>query len=315
MKRNVSTAVGMCHVFIPSYHRPDNIKTAVYLHKIGWDMSKVYVFIDDEADDRDEYEETASRLGFNLQVFSMEEARRRFDYVHRASVSRRSAGQARNMFQDFAKSIGVDLYLVMDDDTQYFTTFMERVKMQNDLDVIRYCCGEMEAMMRRRHIGVMAFSQTGDFIGGYKPMIFTRKVMNTTFYLLPYIYRGERGVQNNDTSLFTGIINEGLFTGTANHAIVLKQVLSATQAGGLTDLYNECKLLNKALVPVIQFPSAIIVEKQPMNGGRLHHRINYKYLGPAIIKGKKKQDNIAWDKYPEDVPFTNENKVFGHKVD
>lgn len=107
--------------------------------------------------------------------------------------------------------------------------------------------------------------------------------------------------------------NEGLFTGTNNHGVVLQQVQSATQAGGLTDLYNECKLLNKALVTPIQFPSAIYAEKQMMNGGRLHHRIVYKYLGPCIIKGDKERDNIAWDKWEEDWPYTNEGKVYGCK--
>ena len=80
-------------------------------------------------------------------------------------------------------------------------------------------------------------------------------------------------------------------------------------------MYNECKLLNKSLVTVIQFPSAIIAEHQKLNGGRLHHRINYKHLAPCIIKGEKERDNIAWDKWPEDYPFTNENKVVGHKRD
>lgn len=303
-----------CHVFIPSYHRPKNIKTAVYLKKIGWDMERVTVFVDDEAGDVEQYEEMAKELGFNVHVFRMEEARTRYDYVHRASVSRRSAGQARNMFQDFAASMGIDFYVVMDDDTCAFNTFMQRHTMK-DTDLVRRTFNAMEDLMRKRKIGVFGLSQTGDFIGGYQPRIFLRKVMNTTFYLLPYIYRGERGVQDNDTSLFTGICNEGLFTGTLNHALVLQQVVSATQEGGLTDLYNECKLLNKSLVTVIQFPSAIIAEHQKLNGGRLHHRINYKHLAPCIIKGEKERDNIAWDKWPEDYPFTNENKVVGHKRD
>ena len=169
--------------------------------------------------------------------------------------------------------------------------------------------------MRKRKIGVMGLPQQGDFLGGYKQALFIRKVMNTTFYLLPYVYRGERGVQDDDTSLFTGIINEGLFSGTILHSLVLQQMQSAMQKGGLTDLYNECKLLNKALVTVMQFPSAIFAEKQERNGNRVHHRIRYKHLGPVIIKGTKEQDNIAWDKWPEDYPFTNENKLYTHKGD
>jgi len=304
----------MCHIFIPSYHRPKNLRTVKYFRKIGWDMRYITVFIDDETDDISEYEETASEYGFNLHVFDMEEARRKYDYVHRASQSRRSAGQARNMFQDYATEKDIDFYVVIDDDTQMFTSYMQRHKLK-DCDIIRRSFLAIEDLMRKRKIGVMGLPQQGDFLGGYKQALFIRKVMNTTFYLLPYVYRGERGVQDDDTSLFTGIINEGLFTGTIQHSLVLQQMQSAMQKGGLTDLYNECKLLNKALVTVMQFPSAIFAEKQERNGNRVHHRIRYKHLGPVIIKGTKEQDNIAWDKWPEDYPFTNENKLYTHKGD
>ena len=304
----------MCHIFIPSYHRPKNLRTVKYFRKIGWDMRYITVFVDNETDDISEYEETASEYGFSLHVFDMEEARRKYDYVHRASQSRRSAGQARNMFQDYATEKDIDFYVVIDDDTQMFTSYMQRHKLK-DRDIIRRTFLAVEDLMRKRKIGVMGLPQQGDFLGGYKQALFIRKVMNTTFYLLPYVYRGERGVQDDDTSLFTGIINEGLFTGTIQHSLVLQQMQSAMQKGGLTDLYNECKLLNKALVTVMQFPSAIFAEKQERNGNRVHHRIRYKHLGPVIIKGTKEQDNIAWDKWPEDYPFTNENKLYTHKGD
>ena len=218
----------MCHIFIPSYHRPKNLLTVKYFRKIGWDMRYITVFIDDETDDISEYEETASEYGFNLHVFDMEEARRKYDYVHRASQSRRSAGQARNMFQDYATEKDIDFYVVIDDDTRSFTTFMQR-RVLKDRDTVRRSFIAVEDLMRKRKIGVMGFPQHGDFVGGYQQGLFIRKVMNTTFYLLPYVYRGERGVQDDDTSLFTGIINEGLFTGTILHSIVLQQMQSAMQ--------------------------------------------------------------------------------------
>lgn len=299
----------MVDIFVPSYHRPNNIKTALYFKSIGYDISKVTVFVDDEADDFVEYEQACHAIGCNLHRFDMAEARARYDYVHRASKARRSAGQARNMFQDYAKEHGIDFYCVIDDDTNHF----EKKRIGNKpyagmakLDDILYQMQETEELMRRHRIGVFAWSQTGDFIGGDNYCVYRRKVMNTTFYLLPYIYRGERGVQDDDTSLFTGIMNRGLFTGSFGSGVVLYQMQSATQAGGLTDLYNECKLLNKALVVPIQFPSAVYACRQIKNGGRIHHRIENKYLYPRILKGDGTFDNIAWDTYPEDFPFTNE---------
>lgn len=299
----------MIDLFIPSYHRPNNCKTVSYFLKLGYDPKKIHVFLDSEADDILEYEKNLIPLGVNIHVFDMEEARRRYDYVHRASPSLRSAGQARNMFMDFAKENGIDFYVVQDDDTQNFQlrvfTMYARTAILDD--VVRYF-DWMEKFMRKHHIGLFGLSQTGDMYSSntVDKRIFRKKVMNTTFVLLPYVYRGERGVQDDDTSLFTGVMNEGYFTGSLRSGLVLLQTLSATSKGGLTDLYNECKLYNKAMVTPIQFPSAIHAEKQPLNGGRIHHKISSRYLFPCIMKGER--SNIEWDAYPEDVPFTNEPK-------
>ena len=301
----------MVEMYIPSYHRPNNMKTVMLLNKMGYDMKKVTVFVDNETDDIDEYVKSCNELGCNLHVFDMAEARRRYDYVHRASKSRRSAGQARNMFQDYAKSHGVDFYCVSDDDTTHYevrTLGRGNYKHVANLQEVDYMMKETEKFMRDRHIGCFGWSQCGDFINPDNRILFRKKVMNTTFYLLPYVYRGERGVQDDDTSQFVDMMNQGLFVGSYGAGIVLQQMESATQQGGLTDLYNECKLLNKALVTVIQHPSAIRAEKQERNGGRIHHKVNYRYLMPKILKGDGSFDNIAWDTYPEDYPFTNEPK-------
>ena len=297
----------MIDVFIPSYHRADNLKTVRYLEKIDYDMQHVYVFVDDEADDRERYKAVAKQYGFHLVVFDMTEARKRFDYVHRASVSRRIAGQARNMFQDYAKKKGIEQYVVMDDDTKDFQFRVKGVWVHNASgETVKKTFDMVAEMMRRYRIGLFGILQTGDFYGGMYLEMMRRKVMNVTFYDTRFIYRGERGVQDNDTSQFAGVLNEGLFTGSLADGITLQQTISATAKGGLTDLYNECKLYNKAMVTPIQFPSAIRAERQVMNGNRIHHRIDYKYLAPRLMKGER--NNIAWDTYPEDYPFTNEPK-------
>ena len=295
----------MIDVFIPSYHRADNLKTVKFLEKIDYDMKHVYVFIDDEADDRERYKAVAKQYGFRLVVFDMTEARKRFDYVHRASVSRRSAGQARNMFQDYAKKKGIERYVVMDDDTKEFQFRVKGVYMHTASgETVKRTFEMIAEMMRRQRIGLFGVSQTGDFYGSLYLSMMRRKVMNVTFYDTRFIYRGERGVQDDDTSQFAGVLNEGLFTGSLADGINLQQTVSATAKGGLTDLYNECKLYNKAMVTPIQYPSAIRAERQVMNGGRIHHRIDYRYLAPKLMKGER--NNIAWDTYPEDYPFTNE---------
>ena len=300
-------------VFVPSYHRSANCLTVKYFKRIGWDMSRVHIMVDDEAGDIDNYREMCVKNGCKMHVFSMAEARARYDYVHRASPSRRSAGQARNMFQDYARTNGIEFYVVQDDDTMAMNKRLFGVKI-NGKSEVRATLSEVRAtfigireMMMRRHIGVFGLSQSGDLIGGLsRNALLRHKVMNTTFYLLPYIYRGERGVQDNDTSLFAGIMNAGLFTGSLYQGIILHQMLSAKQSGGLTDLYNECRLLNKSLVVPIQFPSAVYAERQAKNGGRFHHHISHNFLEPRLLRNVGGRDNIAWDTYPEDVPFSNE---------
>jgi hypothetical protein len=284
------------------------LKTVKYFLKINWDPKKIHVFIDSETDDIAKYESSCHEFGVNLHVFDMDEARRRYDYVHRPSKARRSAGQARNMFFDYAKENGIDFYVAMDDDTQNYQYRRLGKYRQATGEDVRRVYSSVEDFMRRRKIGLFGLPQTGDYLGGNDRRFFIKKVMNTTFYLLPYVYRGERGVQDDDTSLFTGVMNVGLFTGSPGYGLTLLQTLSATSKGGLTDLYHECKLLNKALVCPIQFPSAIKAEKRKDNGGRVHHKINYRYLMPKILKGDARHDNIAWDTYPEDYPFTNEPK-------
>ncbi len=298
----------MIDIFIPSYHRASNLKTVKYFLSIGWDKNKIHVFIDDEADDISEYEDFSEKKGFKLHIFNMNESRERYDYIHRPSESRRSAGQSRNMFYDKAKLLGIDFYMVQDDDTSnYQIKYKGKYKGMASFEDIFNTFEAVKLFMYKRKIGLFGISQTGDFIGGDNKKLLRNKVMNTTFVLTKYIYRGERGVQDNDTSQFVGIMNQGLFTGSLGDGLVLQQVQSAKQKGGLTDLYNECKLLNKSLVCPIQFPSSIHAEKQKKNGARLHHHIRNKYLYPRLIKTKG-IDNIAWDSYKEDTPFTNEPK-------
>ena len=298
----------MIDIFIPSYKRSDNLRTVNYYARIGWDMNKVHVVIDSEADDKADYDYQAERIGFNLHVFDMEEARRRYDYVHRPSVSRRSAGQARNMFYEIAEGLDIKFFIMQDDDTHHYQNrSLDTYRGQASFDDVNAVFEGIRAFMIKRRIGVFGVSQTGDFIGGVNTKLLRNKVMNTTFIYTPYIYRGERGVQDDDTSQFVTVMNDGLFTGSLGDGILLQQTQSATAEGGLTDLYKECKLLNKALVCPIQFPSSIHAERQGRNGGRVHHRIRHRNLAPRLLKGTVR-DNIAWDTYPEDTPFTNEPK-------
>lgn len=220
-------------IFIPSYHRPDNVLTAKYFVRQGWDPKKIFVVIDSEADDKALYEANCAALGVNLRVFDIEEGRKRFDFVHRASVSRRAAGLARNCFYEIAEADGISFYCVIDDDTDHFQIrpMAKYIRLANGEDIANVFAAVRD-WMQKRHIGCWGLSQTGDLFEKWYFKLIRRKVMNTTFYDTRFIYRGERGVQDNDTSQFVGIMNEGYFTGSLGSGLILKQKPSATQAGG-----------------------------------------------------------------------------------
>jgi hypothetical protein len=298
----------MIDIFIPSYHRPNNIKTAKYfIEKKGYNAKNIHVVIDDATDDIEQYTEECERLGCNLHIFNMKESIKTYDYVHRVSELRRSAGQCRNMFFDIAKQLNINFYIVIDDDTKKyeikpFAIYM-RMAILEDFELV---FEGVKEFMQRQKIGVFALSQTGDMFSVPDNRMFRKKVMNTTFYNTKYIYKGEKSALDSDTSQFANIMNEGYFTGSVATGLALNPESSATQKGGLTPTYNENRLLSKALVIPIQFPSLCHAERQKKNGNRLHHRIKYKNLFPCIIKGKR--SNIAWDTYPEDMLFTNEPK-------
>ena len=294
----------MIDIFIPSYHRPTNVKTAKYFVKNGYNPKHIHVVLDNATDDIAEYELEMNKLGCQIHIFDMQESIKNYDYVHRAYEHRRSTGQCINMIYDIAKDLDINFFVVMDDDTNGF----EKRPFQvydgiADFDDVINKFKAIKTLMIKHHIGSFALSQTGDMFAKFNTKLLRKKTMNTSFYLMPYIYKGRKGVLDNDTSEFVNIMNEGFFTGSFASGIVLKQTPSAQAKGGLTDIYNQTKLLSKSLVTPIQFPSCIYAEKQTRNGGRLHHKIKYRYLSPYLLKGKR--NNLKWDAYPEDFPFTN----------
>lgn len=296
----------MIDIFIPSYHRADNCKSVRnLLERYNWNPTNITLFVDNEENENvNAYKQLQQQTGINLEIFDIEKARKKYDFIHRASPSRRAAGLCRNTFYEYAKEKGIKYYVVMDDDMndyRYYSKKGYEHLIYNGYQINKTFMQVVE-FMQKKHIGCFGLPQTGDYIGGTIKGIFINKVMNTTFYCTEFMNGGEAGVQDDDTTQFVNIHNRGLFTGSTGYGLTLMQTQSCTAKGGLTELYNECKLLNKALVTVIQFPSAIRAIHQPKNGGRIHHQITDKYIRPRLMKGKN--GNIAWDKYAEDMPFT-----------
>ena len=301
-------------LFIPSYHRSGNLKTvSLLIGGYSYPPGKITVFVDDHGGDYDAYARVCKEFGVNLTVFDLDEARQEYDFVHRPSISRRAVGCARNQFWRYARDRNIDQFIVLDDDTlqiryRPFGVCLSTGETAKPQQFWNGVC-ELADFQKAHRIGLVGLSQSGEMFGSVAHpefRLWRKKVMNFSFYLTDFVQGGERGVQDEDTLQFAGMMNAGLWCGSLASGIVINQAASATQPGGLTDLYHEAKLLNKALVGPICYPSAIRAEKQKMNGNRLHHRINYRFLMPCLIKAAPGMGgNIAWDTYQEDVPFTS----------
>lgn len=61
----------MIDIFIPSYHRPFNLKTVNYFLKIGYNAENIHVFIDDITDDIQDYRDVSETEGFSTSTFSI----------------------------------------------------------------------------------------------------------------------------------------------------------------------------------------------------------------------------------------------------
>ena len=310
----------MFPLFIPSYHRPDKLLTVELFLAHGWSPKMIYVVVDDEGGDEAEYRAACERYGVNLRVFCLAEARAKHDFVFRQFAGRRSVGVARNWFPELARAEGFDRYFVIDDDTRNLDIFHHGVRYAISLpsaatpkrgELVERVVEAVFGFMRERHIGHFGLSQTGEIFGGCTSILLRKKVMNFSFYDLEYMHGGERGFLDIDTSQFAGMYNEGLFCGSFGSGLVLCQTPAATSPGGSTEMYQSARMIVQALEVPIQFPSAVYAEHQKMNGGRIHHHIVNKYLMPRLLKVPGGRGNIAWDTYPEDVPFTNQPKRKG----
>lgn len=305
------------HIFIPSYKRANNLKTVNYLEKFEYPSKLIHVVVDDETPDLDDYKYQAQSRGFKLHIFNLNEAQRRYDFVYALPASmKRTTGMARNMFFDIAKELNIKIFGYMDDDTLYFSIRPNQVyKRIANKDDIKIAFALLAEFIDKHKIGLIALPQIGDIFHHDSDYLLKYKTRNCIFFNTDYIEHGERGFLGDDISMFMSVLNEGLFTGSLWGAIYLNQANTAKQAGGLTEIYKEAKLMSKALICPIQFPSCVWVEKQKMNGGRIHHHIDYRYLVPKILKlPKSKINTIRWDAFEEDVPFSNEPRRLNYEI-
>jgi hypothetical protein len=276
--------------FILSHKRPDNVITIKSLRRCGY-TGKIYVIIDDLDDTKEQY---INNFGSDVIIFD------KMEYIKKTDTGDNFKGHgtvayARNACFDIARNLGLQYFLVLDDD---YTCFRYRF---NDLCLygpkkLRNLDSVLKSVLKfliASNCHSIALSQGGDFIGGSKSALATRvklkrKAMNSFFCNVdrPFQIIGRMNDDVN-TYVYNGSIGKLFFT---VNQVCLEQMQTQKNKGGLTEMYLEHGTYVKSFYTVLYQPSSVSIR---IMGGcaypRFHHFISWKHTVPKILRESLKK--------------------------
>lgn len=276
-------------IFILTHGRPFKVMTLDTLKKCG-NTNKVYFVVDNEDDSLSSYYYKFGKE--NVIVFDKKKKSQEFDTMD-LSEDRRSIVYARNACFDIAEQLGIRYFLELDDD---YTTFRSRQLINNKLATVYVrdfdaIVNEMIDFLNLPNVMTVAFSQTGDFIGGTGSKVFkkrlTRKAMNSFFCdvnkRFDFIGRINEDV---NTYVLLGSRGKLLFT---IADISLNQLDTQQHKGGMSELYLNSGTYVKSFYSVISCPSSVKIYEMGDNHKRIHHLIDWEHAVPKIISSRYKK--------------------------
>lgn len=276
-------------VFILSHGRAKNVKTMKALKDGGY-TGKTYIVIDNLDKTADEYYETFGRE--KVVMFDKWEMAKETDTMDNFQ-DMRIVVYARNYTFKLAKELGLDYFLVLDDD---YNTFMYRYiegeklkgKDVKNLDLV------FEYFLEFLDVSgalTVAMAQGGDFLGGAKGGIATgppkRKAMNTFFCKTDRPFKFV-GTINEDTNTYVLLGSQGhLFFQLKD--VMVSQTTTQQNEGGLTDIYLDKGTYVKSFYSVMLAPASVKVRMMGETHQRLHHSISWNNTVPKILREEIKK--------------------------
>lgn len=270
-------------VFILTHGRADNVITYKTLQRTGY-TGRVYIIIDNEDKQADRYYQNfGDKVIMFDKVAEAEKTDTGDNFTERNTVL-----FARNACFDIAENLGIEYFLVLDDD---YTAFDYR--FDNTLKAVIEPIKNIDSVFisilnyyKNTPALSLAMLQGGDMIGGksggYSKTIRTyRKAMNTfvcsTKRKYEYISR-----MNDDVSTYINLGNRGRLFLSINNTTITQ---SATQAkdGGLTKMYLDMGTYTKSFYTVMYQPSSVKVGMMGDTHKRLHHSIDWDTTVPCIL--------------------------------
>jgi hypothetical protein len=276
-------------VFILTHGRPDNVVTYNTIKNQGY-TGDIYIVIDNEDKSADTY---YKNFGNKVIMFDKKATAKTFDEADNFE-DRRSIVYARNACFNIAKELGIKYFMQLDDD---YTSFHYKLIVKNkfvhsevkNLDSIFNLLLDYYKTISAKSI---AIAQGGDFIGGIDNgkgayRFSKRKCMNSFICSTdrPFKFNGRI---NEDVNTYTNSASKGfLFLTIPVLSLIQKQTQS--NAGGMTDIYEDRGTYVKSFYTVIFQPSSVSVSMMKTSNARLHHNINWKTTVPLILEEKYKK--------------------------
>lgn len=287
-------------VLILTYGRADRVHTYDTLRRQGYTGRIILVCSTDDASLSDYY----ARYAGQVVVFD------KADYAKTFDIGDNFDGQnvvvfARNAAFEIAQKCGLQYFLELDDDynsirIRYPIGPNLRTVIPQTLDTI---FERFIAFLQRTPVTCIAMAQSGDYIGGAVNDFFDpgyvpkkRKIMNSFFNRVdrPYQFYGRI---NEDVNCYIENGKRGIVFMTHPLASI-NQLLTQSNAGGLTDIYLAAGTYVKSFYAVLYNPSAVSVQMMNSKNPRIHHRIAWKNAVPYIIEEKHRKPRSTATKQP-----------------
>ena len=275
-------------VFILTHGRPDTIRTLDTL-KRGNYTGKWYLVIDNEDKQAERYYEKYGKE--RVIMFDKLAVSKTFDTAD-LSQERRAIVYARNACFQIAKNLNLKYFVEFDDD---YTSF--GIRYPKDGKLSQLSCENLDEIFElmvdfllETDSLTVCMSQGGDHMGGFtgrwKKSIL-RKAMNSFFCRTdrPFQFLGR---VNEDVNTYTLLGSQGQLMMTITD-LMLNQMQTQSNAGGMTDLYLDGGTYLKSFYTVLYMPSAVTVQPMGTVHKRLHHKVDWKHCVPLILDERYKK--------------------------
>ncbi len=271
-------------IFILSHKRPEN-PTYKTLMKCNY-SGKFYFVLDDLDESIPQYEKNYGKD--KLLIFSKKEVAKRIDFMSNWTITAIDT-YARNACFDLAKEIGIDCFLILDDDYDSFRYRFPNEKSVTCWNLTEAIKAYLDYFIKHEQITTLCWAQGAD-LSVVKNGETKRKAMNA-FFCSTDRFISWMGQMNDDVNAYTRYNQLGKIFITFPFVQLNQEPTQTT--GGSAGMYKEIGTYQKSWYSILQCPSFIKISTFSkgfrMSKYRIHHKINFKFGTAQIISSKYKK--------------------------